>query len=60
MNKMPESVIFNKIILPKIDPDLKAINDFYYYDPKKTGIAPDVIGVLYHGKTVPFAVFDNK
>src|SRR3989304_899939 len=45
INIIPESVIFNKYFLPKIADNLEVISDYYEYDPKKSGIAPDVLGV---------------
>lgn len=36
------------------------ISDFYLYDPKTAGIAPDVIGIRTPNDTIPFAVFNNK
>lgn len=62
INIVPESVIFNKIILPKISnkKDVKVITDYYDYDPKKVGIAPDVIGVSVNKKAIPFVKFDER
>lgn len=62
INTVPESIIFNKIILPTIDPtnSTKIISDFYLYDPKKVGIAPDVIGLRTSDSIIPFAIFDEK
>lgn len=47
INTIPESIIFNKIILPEIrnGQTSEIISDFYLYDPKTAGIAPDVIGI---------------
>ena len=64
INLVPESVVFNKIILPKVsnDTSVEIITDFYKYAPKQetTGIAPDVLGLRINGKVVPFVVFDEK
>lgn len=64
INTIPESIVFNKILLPKISTTKKieVITDFYFYVPTedKAGIAPDVIGILVDGKAIPFAVFDDK
>lgn len=64
INVVPESVIFNKIILPKIkgSHNVEIITDFYKYEPKQetTGIAPDVLGLRVDGKVVPFVVFNEK
>lgn len=62
INTVPESIIFNKLILPKVDPtnSTKIISDFYIYDPKKVGIAPDVIGLRTTNSIIPFAVFNEK
>lgn len=62
INIIPESVVFNKIILPKIsgEKDVKVITDYYDYDPKQVGIAPDVIGVSVNKKAIPFVKFDER
>lgn len=66
INIIPESVIFNKYFLPKIASELKiaveleVISDYYEYDPKKSGIAPDVLGVKIGTKAVPFVEYVNK
>lgn len=63
INVIPESILFNKILLKKISnsDDLSVITDFYFYNPQedKAGIAPDVIGIKYKKKIIPFAVFDE-
>ena len=61
INTIPESVIFNKIILPTIDgcEDCEIISDFYLYKVKDAGIAPDVLGIKKSEKNIPFVVFDN-
>ena len=61
INIVPEDIIFNKILLPLIsqEKNVKLISDFYHYDPKNAGIAPDVIGLKINDKTVPFAIFDD-
>jgi len=62
INLIPENLIFNKILLPKLasTKDVKIITDFYMYNPKKAGIAPDVIGISVDGTSVPFAEFDEE
>lgn len=47
INIVPEGVLFNKVILPKIatDKQVSVITDYYDYNPKTAGIAPDVIGI---------------
>lgn len=62
INTLPESLIFNKAILPDIikTKKIEVITDFYFYDPTKAGIAPDVIGIKVDGKPIPFAIFDKK
>ncbi len=62
INLLPESVVFNKCILPNVanGNKVEVISDFYLYDPKTSGIAPDVIGIRVNGHTVPFAVYDQK
>ena len=62
INVIPESIIFNKILFPLIkeNNDVEIISDFYSYDPREAGIAPDVIGIKVNHKTVPFAKFNKK
>lgn len=62
INIIPEGVVFNKIILPKIanKKDVKVITDYYDYDPKQVGIAPDVIGISVNKKAIPFVKFNEK
>ena len=62
INIIPEGVIFNKIFLPQVNTNKKisVITDYYDYDPKLVGIAPDVIGIEVDGKAIPFVEFNNK
>ena len=62
INTVPERIVFNKIILPKIENSntIEVIPDYYLYDPKKTGIAPDVIGIKVKEKIIPFSIFEEK
>lgn len=60
INIIPESVIFNKYFLPKIASKLEVISDYYEYDPKKSGIAPDVLGVKIDTRAIPFVEYINK
>lgn len=60
INIIPESVIFNKYFLPKIGENLSVISDYYEYDPKKSGIAPDVLGVKVGKDAKPFVEYVNK
>ena len=61
INVIPESLIFNKIILPQItEKNVEIISDFYKYDPAVAGIAPDVIGLRVNGKVIPLVVFDEE
>jgi len=65
INTVTESVIFNKAVFPLIkfdDESIKAevIPDYYLYNPKSAGIAPDVIGIRAKEKAIPFAVYDEK
>ncbi|MDR0831409.1 MAG: hypothetical protein LBM99_00755 [Bacillales bacterium] len=63
INIIPESIIFNKLLLPKIaknvGAELKVISDYYQYDPKKTGIAPDVLGIKMLDEAIPFVRFNK-
>ena len=47
INIIPESVIFNKIVLPEVfnGEEVEVITDYYDYNPRFAGIAPDVIGI---------------
>lgn len=62
INTCPEAIVFNKFILPDIsnNHDVKIISDFYSYDPKIAGIAPDVIGLKIDSDIVPFVKFEEK
>lgn len=60
INIIPESVIFNKYFLPKISKNLSVMSDYYEYDPKKSGIAPDVLGVKVGKDAKPFVEYVNK
>lgn len=60
INIIPESVIFNKYFLPKIADNLSVISDYYEYDPKKSGIAPDVLGIRAGEDAKPFVEYVNK
>lgn len=62
VNTVPEGIIFNNIILPEISEgkSVEIITDFYLYDPKFAGIAPDVIGIRVNGKIIPFAIFNER
>jgi hypothetical protein len=53
-------VTFNKYFLPKIADKLEVISDYYEYNPKKSGIAPDVLGVKIGTKAIPFVEYANK
>lgn len=61
INIIPESVLFNKVILPEVfkNENVEVITDYYDYNPKIAGIAPDVIGIKYNNKPVPFVKFNN-
>jgi len=60
INIIPESVIFNKYFLPKIAEKLEVISDYYEYNPKTSGIAPDVLGVKIGTRAIPFVEYVNK
>ena len=62
INIIPEGVVFNKEILPAISNgnNVEVITDYYDYNPKDVGIAPDVIGIRVNGKPVPFVQFNEK
>lgn len=62
INIIPESVIFNKMVLPEVfnGEEVEVITDYYDYNPRFAGIAPDVIGIRYKNRPIPFVKFDNK
>jgi hypothetical protein len=60
INIIPESVIFNKYFLPKISNHLSVISDYYEYNPKKSGIAPDVLGIQVGSHAKPFVEYKNR
>lgn len=62
INIIPESIVFNKLIIPEIEgcDDVEIISDYYIYDPKTSGIAPDVIGIKISEKVIPFVVFNER
>ena len=65
INIIPESVSFNQYFLveavrmSKNSKDVRVFSDFYMYDPKQVGIAPDVIGLKIDDKIVPFVKYDD-
>lgn len=67
INTLSDSLIFNKIIFQheafqKLGKEIRAIEDFYYYNPSANGagIAPDILGIVFDNKIYPFAQFNNK
>ena len=62
INIIPEGVVFNKIILTKITSkkDVKVITDYYDYNPRQVGIAPDVIGISVNKKAISFVKYNEK
>ena len=66
INIIPESVSFNQYFLPKAleqlgqNKNVQVFSDFYMYDPKEVGIAPDVIGLKINNKIVPFVKYDDS
>jgi len=66
INIIPESLIFNKHLLPiaqnraKSKKNVKVFSDFFMYDPKIVGIAPDVIGLQIDDKIIPFVKYDDQ
>lgn len=60
INIIPESIIFNKYFLPKISNNLSVISDYYEYNPKKSGIAPDVLGIQIGSEAKPFVEYTNN
>ncbi len=61
VNTIVESLIFTKILFPKLKTDKKVelIRDFYSYDPTIASIAPDLFGILLDEKAIPFVVYDD-
>lgn len=64
INTISDSLVFEKLILPKIETnkEVHVISDYYYYKPAKNiaGIAPDIFGLTINGKQIPFTRFNNK
>jgi hypothetical protein len=60
INTISEGIIFDKYFLPKISKDYRFIADFYIYEIKKQGIAPDLIGVKTKLRTIPFAIISQN
>ncbi|RYC74380.1 hypothetical protein [Candidatus Nanosyncoccus alces] len=62
INTFPERIVFEKIMFPELKTDkiVEPISDFYSYDPRKAGIAPDLIGIKVDKKVIPFSIFDEK
>ena len=66
INIIPESVSFNQYFLPEavkqagVAKDVRVFSDFYMYDPKLVGIAPDVIGLKINDKIIPFIKYDDR
>jgi len=65
INIIPESLIFNKCILPlaikkaNVEKEVTVLSDFFKYDPNKVGIAPDVLGLQINKKIIPFVKYDD-
>ena len=70
INIIPESVVFNKKILPEIanqiheetgqELQIEVYSDFFKYDPKIVGIAPDVLGIKVNENIIPFVKYDDQ
>jgi len=70
INIIPESIVFNKKILIDVKNQIKkttgkklqleVYSDFFKYDPKIVGIAPDVLGVKANDKIIPFVKYDDQ
>ena len=64
INTISDSLVFEKIIIPKLntDKEVHVVSDYYYYKPSKNiaGIAPDIFGIIVDGKQIPFTRFNNK
>ncbi|MDE5654291.1 MAG: hypothetical protein K2I46_01620, partial [Clostridia bacterium] len=65
INIIPESITFNKYYLIKakecanVDKSVVVFSDFFMYNPKKVGIAPDLIGIKIDDNIVPFVKYDD-
>lgn len=65
INIIPESIVFNQYFLPEavkklnMNKKVRVFSDFYMYNPKVVGIAPDVIGLQIENKIVPFVKYDD-
>jgi hypothetical protein len=61
VNTVVESLVFSKILFPKLKTDKKVelIRDFYSYEPSIATIAPDLFGIIVNNKAIPFVMYDN-
>lgn len=61
INTIVESLIFTKILFPKLETNRKVelIRDFYFYDPSIASIAPDLFGIMLDDKAIPFVVYED-
>lgn len=61
VNTVVESLVFTKVLFPKIKTDKKIelIRDFYSYDPAVATIAPDLLGITVNNNSVPFVTYNN-
>lgn len=61
INTTTEKLIFQKVIVPECTDrdDVEIVSDYYKYNPKDVGNAPDVLGIRIGETIVPFATFDN-
>lgn len=61
INTLPESVIFEKILFPKLakNKKIELIRDFYSYSPEEAKIAPDLLGIKVDNDIIPFVEYDE-
>ena len=61
INTLPESVIFEKILFPKLkgNKNIELIRDFYSYSPEEAKIAPDLLGIKVDNDIIPFVEYDE-
>lgn len=55
VNKLPESLLFNKILLQS--KDFKVVNDYFIYGAGSDKNAPDILGLKANGQILKFSEF---
>lgn len=58
INRVPESLVLNKLILP--EKDFEVVPDFFIYNARAEKNAPDVLGIKLGDRVLPFVEFDER